>query len=69
MGVEPKIMGKTPQIIHLFIGFFSTIIFTIHFWGKKTPLFFGNIRISNKGKAASGDRDLDFLFTEKRGPR
>ncbi len=32
-------MGKTPQIIHLFIGFFSTIIFTIHFWGKKHHFF------------------------------
>ena len=31
MGVEPKIGGKPPQIIHLFIGF--SIIFTIHFGG------------------------------------
>ncbi len=34
MGVEPKIGGNTPQIIHLFIGF--SIIFTIHFG---VPLF------------------------------
>ncbi len=32
--------GKTPQIIHLFIGF--SIIFTIHFG---VPLFFGNIQV------------------------
>ena len=29
LGVEPKIGGFTPQIIHLFIGF--SLIFTIHF--------------------------------------
>ena len=32
MGVEPKMVFFTPQIIHLFIGF-GTIIFTIHFGG------------------------------------
>ena len=41
VGVEPKIMGKTPQIIHLFIGF--SIIFTIHSGGF--PPIFGNIRV------------------------
>ena len=34
MGVEPKIVGFAPQIIHLFIGF--SILFTIHFG---VPLF------------------------------
>ena len=34
--------GKTPQIIHLFIGFW-TIIFTIHFGGKILPLFLEEI--------------------------
>ena len=37
-GCFQKINGKTPQIIHLFIGF-GTMIFTIHFGGKKIPLF------------------------------
>ena len=36
MGVS-KNSGKTPQIIHLFIGF--SIIFTIHFGGNTTPIF------------------------------
>ena len=43
MGVS-KNNGKTPQIIHLFIGF-STIIFTIHFVVvKKSPYFWFNIQ-------------------------
>ena len=37
-GCQPKNRGKTPQIIHLFIGF--SIIFTIHFGGF--PPIFGN---------------------------
>ena len=36
MGVS-KNNGKTPQIIHLFIGF--SLIFTIHFGGKNPPIF------------------------------
>ena len=35
-GCQPKKNGKTPQIIHLFIGF--SIVFTIHFGGV-TPYF------------------------------
>ena len=42
IGVEPKIVGKLPQIIHLFRGF-GTIIFTIHFGGF--PPIVGNIHI------------------------
>ena len=38
VGVSKKNVGKPPQIIHLFIGF-GTMIFTIHFGGKKIPLF------------------------------
>ena len=53
LGVEPKIgVVKSPQIIHLFIGF--SLIFTIHFG---VPLFlvqhpFGNIpqRLNNQRK-------------------
>ena len=37
-GCQPKNNGKTPQIIHLFIGF--SMIFTIHFGGF--PPIFGN---------------------------
>ena len=41
-----QIMGKPPQIIHLFIGF-GTMIFTIFFLGGLCfPLFFGNIRLT-----------------------
>ncbi len=43
MGVEAKIgVGKTPQIIHLFIGF--SMIFYHPFWGF-SPYFFGNTHI------------------------
>ena len=43
LGVEPKIGGgKTPQIIHLLIGF--SIIFTIHFGGF--PTIFGNTHLN-----------------------
>ncbi len=41
MGVS-KNNGKTPQIIHLFIG--VSIIFTIH-WGVKSPYFWFNIHM------------------------
>ena len=41
-GVEPNIGGKTPQIIHLFIGF-GTIIFTIHLGGT---IIFGSTPIN-----------------------
>ena len=42
MGVEPKIMGKPPQIIHLFIGF---SLINHPFWGGNVPPIFGNTRI------------------------
>ena len=42
-GCWTKNSGKTPQIIHLFIGF--SIIFTIHFGGF--PPIFGNTHISS----------------------
>ena len=39
MGVEPKIMGKLPQIIHFFIGLVFHEIKTIHFGGYTNPYF------------------------------
>ncbi len=42
--VEIQKSGKTPQIIHLFIGF--SIILTIHFGGF--PPIFGTIHMDNK---------------------
>ena len=43
MGVS-KNRGKTPQIIHLFIGI-GTIIFTIHFGGSSFPPIFASTPI------------------------
>ena len=42
MGVNPKIRGKTPQIIHLYIGFGSFPLFSPSILGGKTPPICGN---------------------------
>ena len=39
MGVNPKIVGKPPQIMDLFIGFSIINYFHHPFWGSNPPIF------------------------------
>ena len=53
MGVEPKIGGNTPQIIHLFIGF-GTMKFSPSILGGFPPIF-GNTHMSGQTLATSAE--------------
>ena len=73
MGVEPKIGGFTPQIIHLFIGFsinykpsilgvFPLFLETPISWATKkddcVPIASGRLRVPNKQQLAMVPQDL-----------